>query len=293
MTARVSVCIPAYNSEKYIRKTIESIRVQTFEDWELIIVDDCSTDNTYKIIKKYESMDSRIHAYKNEENLGMSGNWNKCLSLCSGEYMKLCCADDMLSKNALLKEVAALDENPEAVLACSDTKLKDVNGKNKGFYRRYRKHGLVSGRLVVKKGFFSQDYFGAPQANLFRRSVYEKVGGFDTNYTYILDYDFFVSIAMLGDIFIIHEPLNMFCVRNDSNTGHVMGGDKEKLAIYLKEHYYLYNKQKQALGLSKMDIKRCMIMRRFRCFAGSMYLKTALRDERMPYGQNSGASSLL
>lgn len=191
--------------------------------------------------------------------------------------MKLCCADDILSKNALEKEIAALKSNPTAVLACSDTKLFDVKGKPKGVYKRYKTNGLMNGKLHNKKSFFMQNYFGAPQASTFRRSAYLKVGGFDSFYTYILDYDFLVSLAMLGDIYIIHEYLNAFCVRNDSNTGDVMGGDKEKLDIYLKEHYHLYKKQKRALGLSDRDIKVCMAVRRLRCFAAFIYLKVFVR----------------
>lgn len=273
----VSICIPAYNSEKFIKKTVASILRQTYENIELIIVDDCSSDGTYALMEEFAKADKRVRIYKNDENLGMSGNWNKCLSLCTGDYMKLCCADDLLARRAVEKEVAALENNPSAVLVCSDTKLVDVNGKPKGFYKRYKKQGLVDGAYVVKKGFFSQDYFGAPQANTFRRSAYEKTIGIDPYFTYIVDYDFLVSIAMQGDIYIIHEPLNLFCVRNDSNTGNVMGGDKEKLDIYLKEHYHLFNKQKTALNLTDRDIRLCMAKRRLRCFMASVYLKVVVR----------------
>ena len=81
----VSVCIPAYNNADYIDQTIDCILSQTYSNLELIICDDKSTDNTVEVIKKYT--DSRLHLYENEENLGMSGNWNNCLFKCKGEFI--------------------------------------------------------------------------------------------------------------------------------------------------------------------------------------------------------------
>lgn len=271
MEPLVSVCIPAYNNAGYIKDTIDSILGQTYQNLELVIVDDCSTDNTYELIKSIS--DERIKLYRNEKNLGMSGNWNHCLKLCLGEYIKLVCADDVLAPNALEKEVAALQANPTAVIAESDTRLIGLDGKGKGFYNRYRKSGLVDGKEICRKGFFSQDYFGAPQANTFRKAAALKIGGFDSDFTYILDYDFFVSLACEGDVYIIHEPLNYFRVRRDSNTGAVMGDDKEKTRLYVAEHRHLLEKNKERLHLSAFDIRISVMIRKLRCFAASVYLK--------------------
>lgn len=273
----VSICIPAYNNADYIGETVESILKQSYQNLELIIVDDNSKDHTLEVIQEYAKKDMRIRIYHNDNNLGMSGNWNYCLSLCKGEFIKLICADDLLAENTLQKEVEALVQNPSAILVESDTKLVDLNGKGKGFYKRFPARGLVSGRKVTRRGFFNKDYFGAPQANTFRRDAYERVGGFDTSYTYILDYDFFAELAKLGDIYIIHESLNFFRVRGDSNTGQVMGDDKEKTAAYVAEHRYLLEKNREALQLSGLEIGLSVLIRRFRCFAASIYLKLLVR----------------
>lgn len=267
----VSVCIPAYNNADYILDTINSILNQSYKNIELIIVDDNSKDNTLEIIESVQ--DNRVKVYHNENNLGMSGNWNRCLELCTGEFIKLICADDIIAVNAIEKEVKALVENPSAVLVCSDTKLVDLNGKGKGFYKRYRKSGLVDGKEICRKGFLVKDYFGAPQANTFRKSAVQKIGGFDTYFTYILDYDLFVSLACLGDVYIIHESLNYFRVRKESNTGAVMGEDKKKTRIYVDEHRHLLMKNKDILNMSDAYINLSVLIRKFRCFAASIYLK--------------------
>lgn len=273
MKPLVSVCIPAYNNAGYIKETIDSVLNQTYPNIELVICDDKSKDDTVSVIESIE--DSRIKLYKNEKNLGMSGNWNKCLSKCSGEFIKLICADDMLAEDCLEKEVGALMEHPEAVLAESDTRLVDLNGKQKGFYKRYKTSGLTNGKKIARAGFFVKNYFGAPLANTFRRSTLEKTQGFDTWYTYILDYDFWVQLACMGDVYIIHEPLNYFRVRNDSNTGNVMAGDKTE--DYVREHIHLVNKFKKELHLSDADVKKSIRIRKLRNFAAGIYLKIFVR----------------
>lgn len=266
----VSVCIPAYNNAAYIAETIESVLKQTYENLELLICDDQSTDDTVKVIESFS--DPRLRLIRNEKNLGMSGNWNHCLSFCRGEFIKLICADDVLSPEAVAKEAAALSEHPSALLAESDTRLFDLDGKAKGWYKRYPKaNGLVDGKVVVRAGFFSQNYFGAPLANMFRRSAVEEFGGFDTDFVYILDYEFWVRLACQGDVYIIHEPLNYFRVRNDSNTGEVIAGDKT--AAYVREHELLLKKHGDAVGLTEAEFRKSVRIRKFRNFAANIYLK--------------------
>ena len=277
MSKLMSIGIPAYNNGAYIGETIESILAQTYKNIELVIVDDNSSDNTYQVLQQYAEKDKRVKIYKNETNLGMAGNWNRCLELCTGEFMKLVCADDLLAPNMIEYEMKIFRKYPEVVLVGSDTRLVDLQGKYKGWYRRYKHSGIIDGKIVVRKGFFSQDYFGAPQANAFRRSAYEKVGGFSPEFHYIVDYDFFVEIAKLGKIYIIHEPLNYFRVRGDSNTGQVMGEDKQKTQIYVDEHYRLYKKNQKDLHLSDADIQRAVTIRKLRCFMARMYLKVFVR----------------
>lgn len=92
---RISILIPLYNAENFIAQTIESVLQQTFQDWELIILDDCSTDNSYIVAKALETKDSRIKVYKNSHNLGMLGNWNEGIKYCHSEYFAKLDADDL------------------------------------------------------------------------------------------------------------------------------------------------------------------------------------------------------
>ena len=107
--------------------------------------------------------------------------------------------------------------------------------------------------------------------NLIRRSAYEASGGFDSSFVYIIDYDFYMKIACSGMVYILHEPLNSFRIRSDSNTGQVMGGGKEE--AYIAEHRRLVEKYASVLGLSPRQVNLSVAIRRFMSFLGNIYLK--------------------
>lgn len=270
MQALVSVCIPAYNSAEYIKDTITSILDQTYRNIELVIVDDCSADQTVEIVKSIK--DDRIKLYENEHNLGMVGNWNRCLELASGEYIKLICADDMIEKNAIEKEAEVFEKYPTVNLVESDTRLVDINGKSTGSFPRYYKSGVVSGKKVAKTSLMLNNFFGAPVNNMIRKKVLKEVGGFDTAFTYILDFDMWVRIACSGDVYIIHEPLNSFRVRNDSNTGTMIGKQRD---VYVNEHRKLVEKHAAAgiLKISRFEVWLSVRIRKMRNVLIGIYLK--------------------
>lgn len=99
--SRISIVLATYNGEKYLSPQIDSILNQSFSDFELIVCDDCSKDNTLGIIEEYAKKDSRVKLYKNETNLGFKKNFLKGLSLCSGEYVAFCDQDDVWLSNHL------------------------------------------------------------------------------------------------------------------------------------------------------------------------------------------------
>jgi glycosyltransferase involved in cell wall biosynthesis len=124
----VSVGLPVYNGRRYIEAAIESIIAQTFGDWELIIADDASTDQTPEICRRYASHDSRIRFHSNDTRLGLSANHNRVFELASAAYFHWMGADDMHHRCFLEYCVAALEANPGYALAHTQVRAIDSSG---------------------------------------------------------------------------------------------------------------------------------------------------------------------
>ena len=110
---KVSVILTSYNKEAYIGKAIESVLAQTFKDFELIIADDGSSDNSLALINKYAEKDERIRVYYFEKNKGIPSAHNMAISMSNGKYIAMIDCDDFWEKNKLEKQVGFLEDNPE------------------------------------------------------------------------------------------------------------------------------------------------------------------------------------
>lgn len=126
---RLSIGMPVYNGEKFIRAALDSLLTQTFVDFELIISDNASTDRTQEICEAYAAVDARIRYYRQPQNVGAAMNFNKTVELASGEYFKWSAHDDVLAPDYLQRCVEALDQNPDVVICHSKTRFIDENGE--------------------------------------------------------------------------------------------------------------------------------------------------------------------
>jgi glycosyltransferase involved in cell wall biosynthesis len=125
---RVSIGLPVYNGEEYLRKCLNSILAQTYQDFELIISDNASLDGTEAICREYASRDSRIRYYRNSENLGANPNFNRTVELAQGDYFKWMAYDDILAPTYLARCVEVLEQNPTVVLCHTQTVFIDRDG---------------------------------------------------------------------------------------------------------------------------------------------------------------------
>jgi glycosyltransferase involved in cell wall biosynthesis len=126
----ISIALASYNGSKYIREQLDSILAQTYQDFELIISDDCSTDGTWQILEEYASKDNRIRIFENETNLGFKNNFEKAISLCNGEYIALSDQDDIWCQNHL---ELLLNKIGDKMIACGDALLVNADGISMGF----------------------------------------------------------------------------------------------------------------------------------------------------------------
>jgi glycosyltransferase involved in cell wall biosynthesis len=201
----VSVCIPVYNGEKYIGETIDSVLQQTYNNFELVIFDNCSTDDTPTIIKIYTQKDARIVYHKNEYNLGLGGNWNRSVLSVRGKYIKLLCADDVIEPEHLQTFVDVLDRHPKVSLVTSFEQLiGDLQTVRK--LPHLPAIGELDGRLVQKHLLNFGNWVGSPSSVMFRRrDLY--VGIFNPCYHWIIDMDMWIRLLSIGNIYVIPRIL--------------------------------------------------------------------------------------
>jgi len=131
---RVSIGLPIFNGENYLKEALDSILAQTYTDFELIISDNASADRTQQICRAYAAMENRIRYYRNERNLGAPRNFNRVFELSLGEYFKWAAYDDVLAPEYLQKCVSVLDKDPSIVLCHTKTGRIDEHGALMGTY---------------------------------------------------------------------------------------------------------------------------------------------------------------
>lgn len=185
----IQIIIPAYNVAPFIQATLDSVIKQTFTDWEAIILDDCSSDDTAKIASKYTNVDSRISFIKNETNLGMIANWNKGISLINAKYFVKLDADDIWHPNSLSEAVKIMENDPTIGLVAAKFQEIDEYGNPKNTQSIFpdfdlHKNGKFSTLSLVKKGPIGMFSYGISMQGilLIRMSIITKAG-FYMDYT--------------------------------------------------------------------------------------------------------------
>lgn len=218
MIPAVTICIPTYRGAVHIAATIESVLVQSFRDFELVIIDDNSPDETVKIVSQFS--DSRIRFLRNPINLGPQGNWNRCLKESRGRFFKLLPQDDVLYPDALARQVDVLaaDTDERLALVFGARSIIDANGR-KITYRGLsgRQSGIVRGnelvRLCVRRG---TNLIGEPGAVMFRKALASRIGLFNARFPYVIDLDYWVRLLAHGDAYYMADPVSRFRVSRQS-----------------------------------------------------------------------------
>lgn len=181
----VSVLITLYNRKDLIRETLDSVLQSAYKDFEVIVVDDCSTDDSYAVALEYAEKDARVRVFKNETNLGDYKNRNKAASYAQGKYIKYVDSDDIMYAHCLQVMVEAMETYPEAGFAlCAKT----------DYYNKYPM--LLSSKEAYKEHFEEFGHFDrAPGSAIIKKEVFDKVGGFSGE-RMIGDFDLWFRIAM-------------------------------------------------------------------------------------------------
>jgi glycosyltransferase involved in cell wall biosynthesis len=250
---RVSVCIPTYCGAATIAQSIDSVLAQTMGDFELIVVDDGSPDETGAIVQRYQ--DPRLRLHVNAANMGPEGNWNRCLELASGQYFKLLPHDDTLAPDCLQRQVEALEADQDLSIALTFCARAVLGPTGKSLGRRGFGGGgtgrVNAERLKLACVHAGTNVLGEPGALLFRKSLADRVGPFDATNPYVIDLDYWFRLLEHGDGYYIDDSLASFRVSRTSWSNAI--GQKQN-----KEFSDFIDRAQQAgmVKLSSLDIAR-------------------------------------
>lgn len=226
---KVSVIIPCYNDEKYLLETINSVLVQTFVDWECILINDGSIDQTENIILQAQKLDKRLK-YIHQENAGVCVARNNAIQQSTGEYVLCVDANDIISPNFLEETVNLLDSDPHLTVATSKI---EFFGRGRGVLT-VESYGidvlLAANQLVI--------------TSLFRRTDFDRVGGFNLNMKEgFEDWDFWISILKHGGaVRCANQAIFYYRLLNESRNSRISLEREKRLRYQLWEnHKELYS----------------------------------------------------
>jgi glycosyltransferase involved in cell wall biosynthesis len=226
----VSVCIPTYNGQTFLRECLDSVLSQTFQDFELLVVDDHSRDDTLVILEEYAKRDCRIRMERNPVNLGLVGNWNRCVELAKGEWIKFVFQDDLIAPTCVDKLVSAGQKGSSMVVCRRDILFDADTAELQSIYRKYQDTFTVEkifpGTTEISAESFREivldyldyNFIGEPNTVLLHKNVFLRYGGFHPHLIQLCDYEYWIRVAIHTGFTYVPETLATFRVHRDASS---------------------------------------------------------------------------
>lgn len=211
MSPIVSIIIPNYNHAPYLDERIQSILNQTFQDFEIIILDDCSTDNSFEVIEKYRNSPKVSQIIYNTINTGSTFiQWNKGFSLAKGKFIWIAESDDFCDNTLLETLVEKLKENNKRTIAFCLSQFVDSKGNKISPFLKVSNNKSYNGSQFIAYYMTFGNFINNASSALFRKNTLSYISSDYMNYKAAGDKLFWIEIAQLGEVAIINKPLNYF-----------------------------------------------------------------------------------
>ena len=230
MNPKVSVIVPNYNHSAYLDERITSILNQTYTDFELIILDDRSTDNSVEVIQKYAAHPKVSHILVNEKNSGSTFiQWDKGFELAKGEYIWIAESDDYASPDFLLKLMTHIDKEPKVVLGFSSLYWVDENSRiiRESPLKTYKFSPVISGDFFIKHNMLYGCHILNASSAIFKKSAIPQIPTAYKTYKGSGDYLFWIELAKLGKVVKVEEPLDYFRIHSQKVTTNSVASGRQ------------------------------------------------------------------
>lgn len=219
----VSIITPCYNYGRFLSETLDSLLAQTYTNWECIIINDGSKDNTEEIALKYSGIDNRFK-YTYQQNTGLPGARNAALMQSKGKYIQLLDADDLIEPEKLSLQVALMETHPEIDLVYSKMMLFPSDALERTYTSFILSNNVQpSGKNEIIISALLDDTFFLPGCVIFRKSLYEQVGNFNKSLYGLEDWNYWSRAALLGKEFYCDDRTGtkLLCRDHEANMSKV------------------------------------------------------------------------
>jgi glycosyltransferase involved in cell wall biosynthesis len=253
----ISVVIPVYNGERTIRCAVRSVLKQTFQDFELIVINDGSNDSTVEILSTIDDPRLRVFSFPNR---GLSVSRNRGIALASGEYISFLDADDLWTTDKLEDQLNALRQKPKAAICYSFTDFIDEAGNRLGYGINSAKNGYVFPDLLA---FY---FVGSGSNALIRATALELTGQFDETLTAMEDWDLFLRLAADHHFVAVPKAHILYRVSDDSLSSNVLRVESEMLKVV--ERVYSQEPGKSFAQLKRLTLSNLYLFLASRTLKG-------------------------
>ena len=246
----VSIVMVNYNQEKFLKKAIDSVLIQTYKNWELIIVDDGSTDRSVDIIKEYE--DDRIKPIFLQENSHICIATNTGFAAVNGKYIARLDSDDIWEKEKLEKQMDFMQQNPDAKVCFTQIELIDENGKNIND-REPELLSLYNSRQKSREEWIKFFFFVGNSllpTLVFEKKLLDIVGGFKLNYCQTHDFEFLIRLIKHTDFYFVEEELVKYRRTSAQNSASTVKKNTRFFNEYMDIRYHFFENMSDELFIS-------------------------------------------
>ncbi len=267
---KVSIVIPGYNHASFLKQRIDSVLGQTFQDIEVILLDDYSTDNSRQIIEEYRNHPKIKHLICNESNSASTfKQWKKGIELCDAEIIWIAESDDCSDKNFLSVLFPIIEQDERlGIVYCQSLKVDDKNNVTGNWKNhtddlnrlKFERDFTMPGPSYIEHFLIHKNTIPNASAVIFRKKYYEMSGGAETEIKYCGDWITWLKMLLFSNIFFLSEPLNYFRYHNNSviamatrNCDHSLYVEKYDRTMRKKFQEYLEEKHIEKTNLLKLN----------------------------------------
>lgn len=225
----VSVVIPCYNHEKFVQDCIQSVIDQTYDNIELIIIDDGSKDNSVDKIKEMIPLCEKRFTnfeFRYRPNKGLSATLNEALEWCKGEYFSAIASDDCYTENKIFLQIKKINNNMNLVALSSNISYIDDDDN-------FIKDTEISNKIYSFEDIFLSNYFLPAPSTLIRIKVLREIGGYDENRV-VEDWDMWLKLSKYGDVFFMEEILSLYRLHGSNTSKNIQLMNDERIKIVYK-----------------------------------------------------------